>query len=518
MKINMLNESGIIILDFGSQYTQLIARRIRENNVYSEILSPETKIDEILSKKPAGLILSGGPNSVYKSDAPKFDTRILSLDIPIMGICYGLQLLAHKDGGRISSSGDGEYGFASININKQSGLFSNISSKSEVWMSHGDKIEEMPDRWQILATSSNGVIAAIGNENQSRVATQFHPEVSHTKEGKEIISNFLFKISNCTPNWTAGNFINEQINIIRERIGKKKVLVGVSGGVDSTVVAALLHKAVGENSIAVLIDHGLLRKNEAIDCVDALQKGLGVNINSYDESELFLSKLNMITDPEKKRKIIGNEFIFSFERIAENLGKIDFLAQGTLYPDIVESGFSKGKSAHVIKSHHNVGGLPENMDFELIEPLKDLFKDEVRKVGLELGLPKSLIQRHPFPGPGLGVRIIGEISRSRIKILQEADKIYMDILVEDNLYDEIWQAFAVLIPVQTVGVMGDQRTYENLLGLRAVTSQDGMTADWFRMPSDTLSKISNRIVNNVQGINRVVYDITSKPPGTIEWE
>jgi GMP synthase (glutamine-hydrolysing) len=514
----MLNKNGVIILDFGSQYTQLIARRIRENNVYSEILPPETNAKEVLHKKASAIILSGGPNSVYGNDAPNFDEEILDLSIPILGICYGLQLLVYKDGGIISSSVEGEYGSATIKINKNKGLFSDVDSITEIWMSHGDKIEYITNDWEILATSSNGVIAAIENKAKNWVATQFHPEVSHSKQGDKIISNFLFKIANCKPSWTAGNFIQEKVSKLKEKIGAKKVLVGVSGGVDSTVVAALLHKAIGENSISVLIDHGLLRKSEALNCIEALQKGLGVNIKSYDESELFLSKLKSITDPEKKRKIIGNEFIYSFERISKSFGKVEYLAQGTLYPDIVESGFSKGKKAHVIKSHHNVGGLPEKMDFELIEPLKELFKDEVRKVGLELGLPSSLVNRHPFPGPGLGVRIIGEINESRIKILQEADKIYMDILIEDGLYDDIWQAFAVLIPIKTVGVMGDQRTYENLLGIRAVTSQDGMTADWYRMPSDTLSKISNRIVNNVEGINRVVYDITSKPPGTIEWE
>ena len=514
----MLNKNGVIILDFGSQYTQLIARRIRENNVYSEILSPETKAKEILHKKASAIIISGGPNSVYGDDAPSFDEEILSLNIPILGICYGLQLLVYKDGGIISSSGEGEYGSATININKNNGLFSDIDQITEVWMSHGDKIEHTTNNWEILATSSNGVIAAVENKTKNWVATQFHPEVSHSTQGDKIISNFLFKIADCKPSWTAGNFIQEQVLNLKKKIGDKKVLVGVSGGVDSTVVAALLHKAIGENSISVMIDHGLLRKNEALNCVEALQKGLGVNIKSYDESKSFLSKLKSITAPEKKRKVIGNEFIYSFERISKSLGKVEYLAQGTLYPDIVESGFSKGKKAHVIKSHHNVGGLPEKMNFELIEPLKELFKDEVRKVGLELGLTPSLVNRHPFPGPGLGVRIIGEINENRIKILQEADKIYMDILIEDGLYDDIWQAFAVLIPIKTVGVMGDQRTYENLLGIRAVTSQDGMTADWFRMPPDTLSKISNRIVNNVEGINRVVYDITSKPPGTIEWE
>lgn len=514
----MLNRNGVIILDFGSQYTQLIARRIREHNVYSKILSHETNSEDIRLQNASAIILSGGPNSVYQNEAPKFDETILNLNIPIMGICYGLQLLVHRDGGKINSGGSGEYGSVNININKNKGLFLNVDKITEVWMSHGDKIEYTSSNWEVLATSTNGVIAAIANKTKNWVATQFHPEVSHTKEGDKIISNFLFNFANCKPNWTAKNFIKDKVSELKKIIEDKKVLVGVSGGVDSTVVAALLHKAIGDNSIAVLIDHGLLRENEAVDCVEALEKGLGVNIKSYDESKLFLSKLKSITDPEDKRKIIGNQFIYSFENIAKSFGKVECLAQGTLYPDIVESGFSKGEKAHVIKSHHNVGGLPKNMDFALIEPLKDLFKDEVRQVGLELGLPPSLINRHPFPGPGLGVRILGEINESKIRILRKADKIYMDILIEDGLYDKIWQAFAILIPIKTVGVMGDQRTYENLLGIRAVTSQDGMTADWFRMPMSTLSKISNRIVNNVEGINRVVYDITSKPPGTIEWE
>ena len=358
----------------------------------------------------------------------------------------------------------------------------------------------------------------MSNLDQTRVATQFHPEVHHTEEGLKVLSNFLFNIAKCSPSWTPINFIQEQIENIQSIVGEDNVLIGVSGGVDSTVVAALVHKAIGDRAKAVIIDHGLMRKNEVSECVTALESGLGINIEAHDESEIFLSKLEGVSDPEKKRKIIGNQFIFSFERIASEMSKMDYLAQGTLYPDVIESGISKGKSAHVIKSHHNVGGLPENMKFKLIEPLRDLFKDEVREVGRELGIPDKLVDRHPFPGPGLGVRVIGEITRERINILQEADQIYIDVLHEDGIYNEIWQAFCVLIPVKTVGVMGDQRTYENLLGLRAVTSTDGMTADWFRMPTETLSKISNRIVNSVRGINRVVYDITSKPPGTIEWE
>ena len=512
------HNGGVVILDFGSQYTQLIARRVREHNVFSEILPPETPIGDIKKRHPSAIILSGGPSSVFTDEAPKFDNAVMDSEIPILGICYGLQLLTHHHGGSVESTGHGEYGFTEIEVDDNTGLFKNVSHCSQVWMSHMDRVSELPNGWHMLAHSSNGVVAAMANHDQSRVATQFHPEVAHTEEGETLLNNFLFNIADCSPKWTAENFIDEQVEIIRDQVGDGKVLVGVSGGVDSTVVAALMHRAIGERSTAVLIDHGLMRKNEAKNCVSALKDGLKVNIHCYDESNIFLSKLSDITDPEEKRKIIGNQFIYSFDRISGELGEMQFLAQGTLYPDVIESGVSKGKSAHMIKSHHNVGGLPKNMTFELVEPLRELFKDEVRKVGRELGLPESLIDRHPFPGPGLAVRIIGEITEERIAILQDADQIYIDILHEDGIYNDIWQAFSVLIPVKTVGVMGDQRTYENLLGIRAVTSTDGMTADWFRMPEETLTKISNRIVNSVRGINRVVYDITSKPPGTIEWE
>ena len=515
--MNNIYKNGVVILDFGSQYTQLIARRVRESNVFSEILSPDTKLNEIINRNPAAIILSGGPSSIYDDEAPQFDIGILDSDFPILGICYGLHILTQHGGGHVLSDGKGEYGFADIDIEIREGIFSDISS-SKVWMSHGDRVEKMPDDWQVLARSSNGIVAAMSNLDQTRVATQFHPEVHHTEEGLKILSNFLFNIAQCSPNWTPSNFIQEQTENIQSIVGEDNVLIGVSGGVDSTVVAALVHKAIGDRAKAVIIDHGLMRKDEVIECVIALKSGLGINIDSYDESEVFLSKLKGISDPEEKRKIIGNQFIFSFERIASEMSKMDYLAQGTLYPDVIESGISKGESAHLIKSHHNVGGLPDNMKFKLIEPLRDLFKDEVRNLGRELGIPDQLIDRHPFPGPGLGVRVIGEITRERVNILQEADQIYIDVLHEDEIYNEIWQAFCVLIPVKTVGVMGDQRTYENLLGIRAVTSTDGMTADWFRMPTKTLSKISNRIVNSVRGINRVVYDITSKPPGTIEWE
>jgi len=517
--LSRLHKNGIAILDFGSQYTQLIARRIREQHVYSEILPHDVTLDTILEHAPKAIILSGGPSSVYEDSSPKYDESIFDLNIPILGICYGLQLLAHHYGGRVDSASHGEYGFAHLSIENPHTLLESVSDGCQVWMSHMDRVTEVPAGWMVNARSSNGVVAAMSNPSTKRYATQFHPEVAHTVEGETVLNNFLFKIARCEPNWTPGNFIQNQVDRIRARVGDGKVLIGVSGGVDSSVVAALMNKALGKQAIAVLIDHGLLRKNEAIQCVTALKDGLGVNIHQMDESSLFLSQLAGITNPEQKRKIIGTQFIRSFEKIARRFGEIEFLAQGTLYPDVIESGTGKkGGPAAVIKSHHNVGGLPDDMKFKLIEPLRDLFKDEVRNVGRELGLPEALIQRHPFPGPGLAVRIIGEITKERLDCLREADDIYMKILHEEGLYDEIWQAFSVLIPVKTVGVMGDQRTYENLLALRAVTSTDGMTADWFRIPSNVLSKISNRIVNSVKGINRVVYDITSKPPGTIEWE
>ena len=516
--MHSIKKGGVAIIDFGSQYTKLIARRIRENSVYSEILSPDSKINVIMKNSPAAIILSGGPKSVNDNEAPTIDKKLLKLNIPILGICYGLQLLLKNAGGKIKSGGNGEYGPATINIKNNETLLAGLNSKSIVWMSHGDQAMDIPDGWELLAYSSNGIISAIVNKSQNRYATQFHPEVDHTQGGDLIISNFLFKIAKCSPSWNTKNFIADKISSIRKLVNKDRVLVGVSGGVDSSVVAALLYKAIGDRVCAVLIDHGLMRKKEAAECKQFLHDGLAIDINLYDESKLFFSKLRGVVNPEQKRKIIGKQFIESFERISKEQNDIKFLAQGTLYPDVIESGISNSNTAHVIKSHHNVGGLPEEMKFDLIEPLRELFKDEVRNIGRELGLNKLLVNRHPFPGPGLGVRIIGEVTLERVKILQNSDSIYIDILHEDGLYDEIWQAFAVLIPVKTVGVMGDQRTYENLIALRAVISKDGMTADWFKMPNETLQKISNRIVNNVKGVNRVVYDITSKPPGTIEWE
>ncbi|MBT3589906.1 MAG: glutamine-hydrolyzing GMP synthase [Candidatus Marinimicrobia bacterium] len=516
--MNLFKKQGVLILDFGSQYTQLIARRVREQHVYSEILQPNVKVSDIVERNPSAIILSGGPSSVFGKSAPEFDISILDLGIPILGICYGLQLLVHHSGGKVESTGKGEYGFAKLNIQSYDSLFNAVSERTQVWMSHMDHVTHVPEHWSVLAESENGIIASLCHDKNKWYATQFHPEVIHTIEGEQILQNFLFNVSECSPTWTSGNFIKEQVEQIQKQVGDGQVLVGVSGGVDSSVVAALLHKAIGEQSSAVLIDHGLLRKNEANLCVHALKDGLGVKIQSFNESNVFLPKLNGISDPEKKRKIIGEQFIRSFESISDKLGDFSFLAQGTLYPDVIESGVSHGKTAHVIKSHHNVGGLPDDIDFELVEPLRELFKDEVRNVGRELGLPDSLIDRHPFPGPGLAVRIIGKITEERIQILQNADQIYMEILHDEGIYHEIWQAFAVLIPIKTVGVMGDQRTYENLCGIRAVTSHDGMTADWYRMPEHVMARISSEIVNSVRGINRVVYDITSKPPGTIEWE
>jgi len=509
---------GVIILDFGSQYTQLIARRIREQNVYSKIVSPSFSLEKILDYKPKAIIFSGGPSSVYSENAPKFDDRILNQKTPILGICYGLHLLVQSSGGSVESSEQGEYGFTEVNVKISETIFKDLPSSLKVWMSHGDKVIKTPPGWNVLAYSSNNVIAALSNSINTRFATQFHPEVYHTNMGNLILRNFLFNICGCISNWNSKNFLEKKIKEIKYQVKDKNVFVGVSGGVDSSVVAALVHKAVGIQTKAIMIDHGLMRKNEAKQCVEELKAGLGININLYNEKKYFLKKLEGVIDPEEKRKIIGNQFIYSFQRISKSFGEVPFLAQGTLYPDVIESGISFGKEAALIKSHHNVAGLPDDMDFKLIEPLRDLFKDEVRNLAKELKIPDNLIGRHPFPGPGLGVRIIGEITSERIKILQEADKIFIDVLYEDGLYDKIWQAFAVLIPVKTVGVMGDQRTYDNLLGIRAVSSTDGMTADWYRIPEDSLNKISNRIVNHVKGINRIVYDITSKPPGTIEWE
>ena len=508
----------IAVLDFGSQYTQLIARRVRELNIYSKIFKHDISIDVLLKHNIKAIILSGGPSSVYDTNSPKLNLKILDLDLPVLGVCYGLQLLLNNTGGKIEKGNIGEYGNAPINHHRNNILFNNIPEKINVWMSHADKIQELSDVWESLAISDNNIISAISHKEKPIYAVQFHPEVTHTEYGQNILSNFLFDICDLNKNWTADNFIKDTIEDIRKTVGKKQVICGLSGGVDSSVVATLLHKAVGNQSKAIFINHGLLRKNEVDDVLVNLQADLGININLLDQSEIFLNKLSKITDPEEKRKIIGKQFIRSFESEISTYNNVEFLAQGTLYPDVIESGGSKQGPAVTIKSHHNVGGLPKDMKLDLIEPLRNLFKDEVREVGRKLGLSSLVVDRHPFPGPGLAVRIIGEITPNRIKILQEADYIFMQILKETNEYQNIWQAFCVLIPIKTVGVMGDTRTYDNLIALRAVTSTDGMTANWYEFKPEILKKCSNAIVNQVKGVNRVVYDITSKPPGTIEWE
>jgi GMP synthase (glutamine-hydrolysing) len=514
---NDLLHETILILDFGSQYTQLIARRIRELNVYSEIQPYNYSLNIIKDRNIKGIILSGGPSSVYEKNAPHIEKEILNIGLPILGICYGLQLLSYLSGGEIVPAEHKEYGLANLKIINDSTLFKNISATTNVWMSHGDKVIKLPIGFKTIAETINSPYAAIVHENLDLYGIQFHPEVVHTVEGKNILSNFVFEICKCTGDWSPKSFIEENIKSIRQKVSNRKVLCAMSGGVDSSVLAVLLSRAIGKQLHCIFIDTGLLRLHEAEDVEKIFRKNFSIDLTCIKSSNLFFSKLAGIQDPEEKRKIIGNEFIRIFEIEARKIGNFDFLAQGTLYPDVIESVSYKGPSA-TIKSHHNVGGLPEHFNFELIEPLRELFKDEVRNVGRELGIPDKVIDRHPFPGPGLAVRILGSVTKERVDILQKADAIYIEELHNNNIYNEIWQAFAVLLPVQTVGVMGDQRTYENVIALRAVTSTDGMTADWYKMSYDILGKISNRIINEVNGVNRVVYDISSKPPATIEWE
>ena len=513
----MRHKQTVLIIDYGSQYTQLIARRIREQSVYSEILPHSVKTDEIIQRSPTAVVLSGGPDSVYAEGAPVLDSAIMEMGIPVLGICYGFGLLMTYDGGVVKANGQREYGFAELSVENGSKLFSGVTDKTQVWMSHGDAVDELPGNWSVLARSGNGVLAAAERDGGLVLGTQFHPEVIHTTEGKQILSNFLFNVAGCKKDWTPASFVTSTVEELRDTLGDKRVLCAVSGGVDSAVMAKLIYEAIGDQLRCIFVDHGLLRKKEPDYIQGRLKESLGFPIEYHDFSDDFLSRLNGITDPEEKRSIIGEQFIRSFESAALTGGDFKFLAQGTLYPDVIESGGVRG-TADVIKSHHNVGGLPEDMEFELIEPLRELFKDEVREVGKELGLPPDVLGRHPFPGPGLGVRIIGEITEERVEILQEADHIFIEALKVHGIYDEIWQAFAVLVPVKTVGVMGDERTYANLIALRAVTSVDGMTADWYRMPENVLSEVSNKIVNSVAGVNRVVYDVSSKPPSTIEWE
>lgn len=511
-----MNIQKIIILDFGSQYTQIIARKVREIGVYAEIYPYNISKEKLLALNPSGIILSGGPNSVYAHNAPHPFADIFELGIPILGICYGLQLIAYLNKGVVDKSAAREYGRANLIIDKPNKMFEGISS-NQVWMSHGDSLKALPEGFEIIAHTDNSPIAAIQNETKRIYGVQFHPEVHHTTDGKKILDNFARNICEITDNWTTESFIETTIDQIRKQVGTDEVICALSGGVDSTVLAILLHKAIGDKLHCIHIDTGLMRLNESRKLMDLFKQHFNMSIELIDGSDTFLGRLKGITDPEEKRKIIGKSFIDLFEIGAKRFNNAKWLAQGTLYPDVIESVSVKGPSV-VIKSHHNVGGLPEKMGLKLVEPFRELFKDEVRTVGRQLGVPEWFVGRHPFPGPGLAIRILGEITPERIDILQRADAIYIEEIRNAGLYNQIWQAFAVLLPIQSVGVMGDERTYESTCVLRAVTSVDGMTADWFPMPYDVLAKISNRIINEIRGINRVVYDITSKPPGTIEWE
>lgn len=506
----------ILIVDFGGQYNQLIARRVRENNAYCEIIPHNYKIEKIKEKDPKGIIFTGGPNSVYAENAPTISKEIFELGVPILGICYGAQLMAYKLGGNVRRGDKREYGKTTINYG-QSPIFNNIKTDNIVWMSHTDLIDKVPNGFRVTAKTSECPVAAMENKELDLYGVQFHPEVEHSIEGDKILRNFLYNVCKISGDWTADSFISQKIKEIKEKVGDKKVLCALSGGVDSSVAAVLVHKAIGSNLTCIFVDHGLLRKNEGDDVERIFREKFDINLIRVNCEDRFLSKLAGISEPETKRKIIGEEFIRVFEEESNKLGKMNFLVQGTIYPDVIESGHGEG-GASTIKSHHNVGGIPEDIEFEIVEPLRELFKDEVRKIGLELGIEEGLIFRHPFPGPGLGIRVIGDVTKEKLDILREADAVYMEELKNAGLYREIWQAFATLPDVKTVGVMGDERTYAYLVGLRAVTSSDGMTSDWYKMPYEVLEKISNRIVNEVDGVNRVVYDITSKPPGTIEWE
>lgn len=506
----------IIILDFGSQYTQLIARKVRECSVFAEILPFNTPLEIIKQKNPKGIIFSGGPSSVYEKDSPHPDTEIFVLGIPILGICYGLQLIAYHLGGKVDKAAKREYGRATLKIATDDPIFGGIPIYSQVWMSHGDRLEELPEKFEKIAETQNS-IAAIRSKDKKIYGLQFHPEVHHTTYGIKILENFVRKVCLCQEIWNASSFIESSINEIKSKVGNENVILALSGGVDSTVAAVLLHKAIGEQLHCVHIDTGLMRTNESKEVVNLFKKHFNIPTTLVEASDVFLQRLKGIQEPEQKRKIIGNTFIELFEQEARKLPNLKWLAQGTLYPDVIESTSVKGPSA-TIKSHHNVGGLPEKMNLKIIEPFRELFKDEVRRVGIELGIPNWFIRRHPFPGPGLAIRIIGEVTKDRLDTLRQADDILTEEITNAGLYDQIWQAFAVLLPVKSVGVMGDERTYENVCALRAVTSLDGMTADWFPFTPELLAKISNRIINEIRGINRVVYDITSKPPGTIEWE
>ena len=516
-----MDTQSIVILDFGAQYTQLIARRIREQNVFSAVLPCTASLDEIQAYKPIGIVLSGGPCSVYDADAPPADPRVLGLGVPILGICYGLQFITHHLGGKVRSAEKREYGHADVTIvDDKNALFDGLPAELTVWMSHGDEAVELPPGFHLTAKTPNAV-AGIANPERRIWAVQFHPEVHHTRQGTALLRNFLFNICNAKADWTPAHFVQSTVAAIKEKVGNAHAICALSGGVDSSVAAVLVHRAIGDQLTCVFVNNGVLRRNEFFKVQQTMREKLGLNVVAVDASTRFLAKLAGVTDPETKRKAIGNEFIAVFDdeahRISATTGGVDYLVQGTLYPDVIESSSVKGPS-QTIKSHHNVGGLPETMKLKLIEPLRDLFKDEVRRIGRDLGMPEEILERQPFPGPGLAVRILGEVTAERVSLLQEADEIVVDEIKAAGLYRQIWQSFAVLLPVKSVGVMGDQRTYAYTCAIRAVHSEDGMTADWVPLPYDVLKRMSSRIVNEIRGINRVVYDVTSKPPGTIEWE
>lgn len=508
----------ILIIDFGSQYNQLIARRVREHHVYCQIEPPNISLAAIKALAPEGIILSGGPASIYSKGSPRVDKGIFDLGIPILGICYGLQYMVDSLGGKVEGSDKREYGFAELLVKYQKGLFAGVGKKTQCWMSHGDTTGRLPAGFVVTATTENTPVAAAEDSKRHFYGLQFHPEVVHTQAGKKILANFLTNICHCKKSWSMKSFANQTIAEIRQQVGDGKVILGLSGGVDSSVAAVLLHRAIGRQLTCVFVDNGVLRAGEAQRVIEMFKKHLQINLHFARSGKLFLSRLKGVTDPEKKRKIIGRTFIEVFDGEARKIKNVKFLAQGTLYPDLIESRSAFGGPSAVIKSHHNVGGLPKKMNLQLVEPLKHLFKDEVRLLGKELGLADDVIQRQPFPGPGLAIRIIGEVTGQRLSVLRKADTILIEEIRAANLYYKLWQSFAVLLPLKSVGIMGDQRTYENIVAIRAVESDDAMTADWARLPQDILARISNRIINEVRGINRVVYDVSSKPPSTIEWE